>query len=200
MLRKSVKTAFAGFGLCALLVSCGESTPDSGAAAKPKPIYEIPQKQLAAEKNDETRQQSASSGSNASQTANPSGAVAGGVGKIGFGSSSGPTFLKKSEGGPSPSQAQSSVKKPDTPVTSSQTQKKSSGGTSSSSSSSSTPSNNTLPPSTGLAGVADQSAINAVSSYATGEMALSVKKNVENKLNTIQSKHNDDLKKALDGN
>ena len=204
MLKKNIQVAL-GFGLCALLVSCGESTPDSGTSAKSKPKYEVPKSQIIAEANGQ--RQAAPTATTPTSISNEP--VAGGIDKKGFGSSanmlkSGDSAKGPSTGTPTTTQAQSDTPKPTTPTTIKtgiQPLKKNiSDSSASAASSGSTPSTNNLPPAAGLAGIADQGAVDAVSSYATGEMALSIKKRAEDKLKTIQSKHNNDLKKALEGN
>lgn len=145
MLKISLQ-ALAASMACALLASCGDPTPETGATSKPKPHYEVPKAQIITDKSQPGATRQAQS---AAATAAKPQAAAG--------------------------------------TAKSQAQQRSSG---------SAASTNTLPPSTGLAGVADQGAIDSVVNYGTGGLALSIKKRSEEKLKGLQDKHNDALKKA----
>ena len=220
--------------ICLLATSCGQQTPKEDAYNTPKPIYEVPAEQLAAERNFGAIPAAAKSAAASSSSAgfgfssSKSGSKKklddgfslgkgkkislgfdGGkddfkIGKKDFGKDSmslkfaDNTTAKPATATDATATKPATASKPVTVVTEASAKALTAKASADSASKNATakPIGN-APPAGGLISETVKSA-DSLANYATGVTALTIKKNVENKVKKIQGNHNEELEKALD--
>ncbi len=190
-MNKLLSMALSGsLALSALLASCGPQPPASSQGTKPKPVYEVPKEQLAEEaaeaEGKKVQKKAAATTAAAPSSLKPS-APAGGLAPAGKGISS----EKKSQ--ELTSDFKGSVAKDGSTGIKSDAKTTSAPATPAPAASSGTKDADRG----AFTGVATPGTVESVTSYATGETSLKVKKNVEQKLKNINSAHNKDMEKAL---